>query len=100
MDSDSERHSFQKISGVQSYGCEKFWSMVMKFLIFMKNDNICEIEKLTNWAQKINLRCVSDVKIHQGSALRAIFKISAKPYVCSIGGVVTDVGTWNLVMNF
>ena len=36
-------------------------------------DEIREIEKSIKWGQKINLRSVSDVKIHRGSALHAIF---------------------------
>ena len=51
-----------------------------------KNDEICEIEKLTKFAWKINLRSVSDVKIHRGPALRAIFRFSAEPLAWSMGG--------------
>ena len=71
---------------VQSYARFKFWSVVMKFEILIKIEEICEIEKLTKLAQKINLRSVLDVKIHRGPALRAIFRFSAEPWVCSMGG--------------
>ena len=63
----------------KSYGGIKFWSMVMKFEIFMKIDEIRENEKLSKWAPKINLRSVLNVKIHRGPALRAIFRFSAEP---------------------
>ena len=35
---------------MQSYARFKFWSMVMKFEILMKNRKICGIEKLNNFA--------------------------------------------------
>ena len=54
-----------------------FWAMVMKFENFMKTHEICQLQKLKEWDEKINLRSVLDVKIRRCPALRAIFKISA-----------------------
>lgn len=51
---------------VQSYGGVKFCSTVMTFGIFMKEYENCQIVKLKNLAQKINLQSVSDIKIHPG----------------------------------
>ena len=53
----------------------------------MKNYEIREIDKFKKLAQKFNLRSVSDVKIHRGPALRAIFRFSAEPRTSFTGGL-------------
>ena len=53
---------------------------------FGKIEKFGEVSKLRNWAQKINLRSVLDVKFRQVPALGAIFRILAEPRMWFMGG--------------
>ena len=46
---------------------------------FHEKIDICEIEKLMNWPQKINLRSVRGVKINRALALPAVLKFLGEP---------------------